>query len=283
MNQTADGPLGVVAGAGALPRLVAEAERRHGGAAHIVALKGFAEDWVRDWPHTIASVGQAGRVFSALRRAGCTRVCLAGGLSRPAIWRLRPDFTGLKVAAEVVQLLRKGDDGLLRGLAKIFEARGFRLIGAHELLEDLLAPAGALTERRPSARDLSDAVRAAQIVDALGRVDVGQGAVVAHGRCLAVETVQGTDAMLGKLEGDDRRAGAPTPSGVLYKAPKPDQDKRMDLPAIGPKTVRLAKAAGLNGVVVKAGEVFLLDPVETAAAARETGLFVYGASCEDGL
>ncbi|MBX2854013.1 MAG: UDP-2,3-diacylglucosamine diphosphatase LpxI [Rhodobacteraceae bacterium] len=280
MSETLEGPLGVVAGAGALPRLVAEAERRHGGAAHIVALRGFAEDWVNGWPHTVAGVGQVGLVFSSLRRAGCTRVCLAGGLSRPVIWRLRPDLTGLKVAAEALQLLRKGDDGLLRGLAKIFEARGFRLIGAHELLEDLLAPAGALTEKQPGKHDLSDVARAAEIVEALGRVDVGQGAVVAHGRCLAVETVQGTDAMLAKLEGDDRRSGAPVPSGVLYKAPKPGQDKRMDLPAIGPRTVRLAKAAGLNGVVVKAGEVFLLDPAETAAAAREAGLFVYGYSGE---
>ncbi len=209
------GALGVLAGRGALPRLVAEAERRRGGAVFVIALRGFAEAWVEDWPSATAGLGQVGRIFGLLRAAGCDRVCFAGGLSRPSLFSLRFDFTALRVAPMMARLLRKGDDGLLRGLAAIFESRGFAMVGAHELLGDLVAPAGPLGARRPSARDREDILRAAEIVEAVGRVDVGQGAVVAEGRCLGVETVQGTDAMLAALKGERRRGGAPRPSRHL--------------------------------------------------------------------
>ncbi|MCI4666115.1 MAG: UDP-2,3-diacylglucosamine diphosphatase LpxI [Neomegalonema sp.] len=270
------GALGVIAGRGALPRLVAEAEHRRGGNVFVIALRGFAEGWTERFPSAVAGLGQVGRIFSLLKAAGCDRVCFAGGLQRPSLFNLRFDFTALRVAPMMARLLRKGDDGLLRGLAAIFESRGYQMVGAHELLGDLVAPQGRLGARAPSHRDLEDAARAADIVAALGRVDVGQGAIVAHGRCLAVETVQGTDAMLRALVGDKRRAGAPIPSGVLLKAPKPGQDMRMDMPAVGPDTMLRAKEAGLNGVVVAAGGVIILDIAATAAAADKANIFLYG-------
>lgn len=273
----ADGPLGVIAGRGALPRLLAEAARRQGGDAYIVALCGAAEPWVEDWPHVWCGFGQVGRIFSSLRAAGCRRVAFAGGVSRPALVTWRFDLQALGVAWRMARLLRAGDDGLLRGVGAIFEERGFELIAAHSILGDLLAPAGALGRVAPSARDLEDLARAQEIVAALGRVDVGQGAVVAHGRCLGLESVQGTDAMLGFIAGDPGRGGAPKRAGVLYKAPKPGQDLRFDLPAIGPITMEKAAAAGLNGVAMRAGQVFLLDPAATIAAADRLGLFLYGA------
>lgn len=273
-------PLGVIAGAGALPRLVAEAEAREGGSVFVIALRGFAEDWAADWPHERCGLGQVGRIFRSLSASGCRRVCFAGSLSRPSLLTLasslRVDLTGLSVALRVARLLRQGDDGLLRGLAGMFEERGFELVAAQSLLGELLAPEGPIGRIAPGARDLADIERAAEIVRALGAVDVGQGAVVAHGRCLAVETVFGTDAMLGVLAGQSERHGAPIPSGALYKAPKPGQDERLDWPTIGPNTILAARKAGLNGVAVQAGAVFILDIEATARAADEAGLFVYG-------
>lgn len=281
-SEPAEGRLGVIAGGGALPREVAEAARVAGEDPFVVALRGAAGPWVTGFDHVVCGVGQVGKLFAALRRAGCARVCFAGGLSRPSYLGLRFDLTAVRVALRVARLMRKGDDGLLRGLAQIFEERGFELVGASALLGDLMAPSGPLSKRRPSAKDLVDIARAAEIVEALGRVDVGQGAVVARGRCLAVETVQGTDAMLAGVAALSSRAGAPAPSGALYKAPKPAQDMRMDVPAIGPDTVRGAHAAGLNGVAVEAGAVFVLEPAETAALADRLGLFVYGWAPEAG-
>lgn len=274
------GALGVVAGAGALPRLVAEAERRAGGQVFVVALSGFAEPWVEDWPHAYCGLAQVRRLFGALRGAGCRRVCFAGGLSRPSLLTLakslRFDVGAFALVPRFARLLRQGDDGLLRGIAEIFEERGFVLTPAQALLGELLAPEGTLGRVAPSARDLEDIERAAEIVAALGAVDVGQGAVVAHGRCLAVETVFGTDAMLRDLAGKTKRHGAPIPAGALYKAPKPGQDRRVDLPTIGPRTLEGVKAAGLNGVALQAGAAFILDLEATAAAADAAGLFVYG-------
>lgn len=279
MSETAPGsraPLGIVAGRGALPRLVAEAARRMGRDVYVVALRGFAETWVDDWPSARSGLGQVGRVFKLLKAAGCRDVCFAGGVDRPPIFKLLPDLTAFVVLPKMLKLMKKGDDGLMRGLASIFEARGFQMVGAHELLGDQVAPEGALGARHPNDVDLQDLRRAAEIVAALGRVDVGQGAVVAQGRCLALEAVQGTDAMLQKLVGDRRRGGAAMPSGLLYKAPKPGQDMRMDMPAIGPDTMRRAKEAGLNGVAVRAGGVIILGIEETARAADREGVFLYG-------
>lgn len=273
-------PLGVIAGAGALPRLVAEAEARDGGAVFVVALRGYAESWIETWPNAVAGLGQAGRIFRSLRAAGCQRVCFAGGLSRPSVSSLVRNFaldlTGLSIAYRVARLLRRGDDGLLRGLADIFEERGFELVAAQSLLSELLAPEGALGRVQPSPRDLEDIERAAEIVAALGAVDVGQGAVVAQGRCLALETVFGTDAMLDAIAGKTDRHGAAIPSGALFKAPKPGQDRRLDWPTIGPQTVEAVKKAGLNGVALEAGGVFVLDIAATTAAADRLGVFVYG-------
>lgn len=269
--------LGVVAGRGALPRLVAEAvERSDAPNPFIVGLRGFAEEWIQERDHAVRGLGQVGGVFAALRAAGCRRVCFAGGLQRPSLLRLRIDLTGVRVLGRVARLLRQGDDALLRGLAEIFEEQGFELVAAQDLLGELLAPVGVLTARSPTPQDRDDIARAHAIVEALGPVDVGQGAVVAQGRALAVETVQGTDWMLERLDGERRRGGAAIPSGVLFKAPKPGQDMRMDVPAIGPETIRRAKAAGLNGVAVRAGGVFVLDVDATVAAADAAGLFICG-------
>lgn len=268
--------LGVIAGRGALPRLLVEAEKRRGGGVFVVAIRRAAEDWVQAHPHCWSGLGQVGRIFSSLNEAGCDRVAFAGGVVRPGLLNVRFDLTAFTVAAQMARLLRGGDDGLLRGIAQIFEERGFRLVAPHEILKDLLAPEGVMGKRRPSAEDMRDIERAAEIVTSLGTADVGQAAVVAQGRCLGLETVQGTDAMLQRLIGDNRRAGASIPSGTLYKAPKPQQDWRLDLPAIGPQTLKNAKDAGLNGVAVQAGGVFLLDVVGAIEAADKNNLFLYG-------
>ncbi|MEO1291433.1 MAG: UDP-2,3-diacylglucosamine diphosphatase LpxI [Pseudomonadota bacterium] len=270
------GGLGVIAGNGALPKLVAEAAVAAGEPVHIIGLRGASGDWISAYPHTVCGLGQAARLFAALRAHHCSHVCFAGGLSRPSLSSLRFDTGAFKLIGKVRQLMRLGDDGLLRGLAAIFEDEGFSLVGAERYLSDLLAPEGALGRVSPNEADRSDIERAAAIVDALGRVDVGQAAIVARGRCLGLETVSGTDAMLQTLAGERRRGGAPVPSGCLFKAPKPGQDQRLDLPTIGPATIPRVQEAGLNGIAVAAGQVFVIDPAETVAAADRAGLFLFG-------
>ncbi len=269
-------PLGIIAGGGALPRLLAEALEKAGRPVHVIALHGFAESWVNNFPHSVARLAQVGHVITGLRRAGCREVCLVGSLARPALFSLLPDLTGLMLAPRFMKLFREGDDGLLRGINAILEERGFVIVGASAYLGDLLAPVGKMGARKPDMVDLADIARAAEIVEGLGALDIGQGAVVARMRVLAVETVQGTDVMLEKLVGDRRRGGAPIPSGVLFKAPKPGQDRRVDMPTIGPQTVSRVREAGLSGIAVAAGEVFVLEPEEVVRAADREGVFVFG-------
>jgi DUF1009 family protein len=173
--------------------------------------------------------------------------------------------------------MKAGDDETLSTFIRFFEANGFGVLAAHEVLPSLLPHAGVLTNAKPSDDDMFDAARAVEIVNGLGRMDVGQGAVVGQGICLGLESIQGTDTMLTFVK-NNREGYAPNPNGgrgVLLKASKPAQDLRVDLPAIGPDTIRNAHEAGLSGVVIEAGGVMILGREETVSLANELGLFLW--------
>jgi DUF1009 family protein len=266
--------LAVIAGSGALPELIADARAKAGEPHFVVAFEGQAPGWIGGHPHLVVPFEKPGRLFAALRERGVDRVVFAGGLSRPELSPLRFDFTGIRLAPRVLGLLKKGDDALLRGLAAIFEGEGFAMAAAQDVLAELLAPAGAFSGRVATAEEMEDAAEAARLAGLIGSMDVGQAAVVAGGLCLGLETLQGTDALL-EFVGRTDPAVRPGP-GVLYKGPKPGQDWRMDLPAIGPETVRRAHAAGLAGIVCRAGAVLVLGLEATRAEADRLGLFLHG-------
>ena len=275
-GREAEGPLGIVAGAGALPRLIAEAQ---GARGHLVcAFEGVAPDWIGAHPHVVVPFEKPGALFAALRKAGVRRLVMAGGMQRPKLRPLHFDRTALGLASRILPLLGQGDDALLRGLAAVFEAEGFVLVAAQQVLDGLLAPAGAIGGAVMTEAQAADVRRAAEIVAALGGLDIGQGAVVEAGICLGVETIQGTDALLDAVARTKPalRADPAGRAGVLYKAPKPGQDRRLDLPAIGVETVRRAAAAGLAGVAVAAGGVLLIDRGAIVAEAEAHGLFLHG-------
>ncbi len=277
------GALAIVAGRGVLPRLIAEDCARRGRPYRVVVFEGVPLDWLADHPSIRAVFEKPGRLFSDLRAAGCREITLAGGMRRPELNPLRFDFKLLRLAPKVLSGLKAGDDRTLRLVAEVLEAEGLTLRAPHEILADLLAPVGVLGRVTPSPEDRADAARAAAIVAALGSVDVGQGAVVAQGLCLGAESIQGTDVMLDFVArtGGPFRPDPVGARGVLYKGPKPGQDWRVDLPAIGPITLRAAAAAGLAGVAVRAGGALLLGRAETIAAADEVGLFLWGCEAEE--
>ncbi|MXU65826.1 LpxI family protein [Oceanomicrobium pacificus] len=271
------GGLGIISGAGVLPRMVAEECRRQGLNYRVVTFEGIEVDWAGEHPTIHAVFEKAGRLFADLKKAGCTAVSFAGGMVRPKLNPLRFDMKGVKLAATVLPALKKGDDETLRAIAGIFEAEGMKVIAPHAMLANLIAREGVYTQAKPGPDDRSDAARAAQIVAALGEVDVGQGAVVAQGICLATESIQGTDQMLDFVAKTGARF-RPDPKGsrgVLLKAPKQGQDWRVDLPAIGPDTMTHAATAGLAGVVVQADSVLILGLDETVAEADRHGLFLW--------
>ncbi|MEO1551589.1 MAG: UDP-2,3-diacylglucosamine diphosphatase LpxI [Pseudomonadota bacterium] len=270
--------LAIIAGTGILPRMIAEDCALKGQPYRVVQFEGVALDWVKDHPVIEAVFEKPGRLFADLRAANCADVTFAGGMTRPKLSPFKFDFKGLRLAPSLFSALRSGDDRALRIVSGIFEAEGLTVRAPHELLERLLIEEGIPTKAQPSAQDKTDATRASEIVTALGAVDVGQGAVVAQGLCLGTESIQGTDAMLAFVAGSAPgvRPDPDGSKGVLLKAPKPGQDWRVDLPAIGPDTVTRAKEAGLAGIVLQSGGVLVLGLEETVSRADELGLFLWG-------
>lgn len=260
----------LIAGTGALPALLAAA--RPG--MLICEMEGFAAAVPGAEPLRFR-VERLVPFLDALVERGVTQVCFAGAMRRP---RLEPELFDARTATLVPRLIgamQAGDDATLRAVIELFEEWGLGVVGADDIAPDLVPGPGVLTGT-PGPADAEDAARAAAIVAALGGVDVGQGAVVAQGLCLAVESLPGTDAMLDFAALHQGLKPDPTGArGVFYKAPKPDQDRRIDLPAIGPQTVARAAAAGLAGIVWQAGGVLLLDRAATQAAAEAAGLFLW--------
>lgn len=266
-------PLGIIAGGGPLPVRVAEAARAAGRAVFVVGLEGFADPAaLAPFPHAILRFGAAGRILAALRAHDCRDLVLIGTVRRPSLLDLRPDPLAVRLLARIGRAAFAGDDGFLSAVIRVLGDEGFHVVGAHEVLDAVLAPAGLLTRIAPDAQGQADIARGVTVARTLGALDVGQGCVVQLGFVLAVEAVEGTDAMLARC-GPLARGGA---GGVLVKLVKPGQERRADLPTIGSETVRAAARAGLRGIAFEAGGAILADREATIAAADEAGLFLLG-------
>lgn len=270
--------LGLIAGGGTLPVEIARHCERSGRPLFVIRLKGFAGEGLDPFAGAEVGLAELGKCIKALKRAGCEAVCLAGNVARPDFATLLPDLRGLAVLPRAIAAARKGDDALLRLLVGEFEREGFRVEGAHEVMEDLTLPAGQLGRVAPTETDMADALKALEVARAIGSLDIGQAAVAAHGLVLAVEAQEGTDAMLGRVaELPAHLRGKPgAPMGVLAKAPKPIQETRVDLPTIGLATVQGVARAGLAGIVGETGRLLVLDREATVALADELGVFILG-------
>ena len=265
--------LGILAGGGPFPGRVAAAALASGRRVFVIGLRGFAEPGViGQFPHTMIRMGAASEILAQLRAADCSDVVLVGPVRRPSLMDLRPDAEGARIMARIGRAAFAGDDGLLAAIVRVLGEEGFRVLGAHEVLTEAVGPRGQMGQVAPDAAAMADIERGVAVVRALGEVDVGQGCVVQQGIVLAVEAIEGTDAMLARAAGLAR----PGPGGVLIKLVKPGQDRRADLPTIGPATLRAAATAGLRGVAFEAGGTLLTDRAACITEADAAGLFLLG-------
>ena len=268
----------IIAGAGVLPRLLAEATKDAGIEPVIVDFKTTDLAWADGYHIISASFEKAGGVFRALRRAEITEVVFSGGMARPKLNPLKMDRVFLTKAPQLLRAIRGGDDGLLRMIAEWFEEEGFSVLAPQDVKSDLIAPAGIWGRHAPSEQDDLDMDRGVQILEALSPQDVGQACVVAGGICFGIETVQGTDALLSFVSRTEAHLQPPpiTGQGVLVKLPKLGQDKRIDLPSIGVQTVSMVKKAGLSGIAVKEKGALILGLNDVVEAADKLDLFLIG-------
>lgn len=261
--------LAILSGSGSLPVMLAEAYPE----ATRVVFHGVEHEMQPQLSeHRFEKLAS---LFEDLKSRGVTRVVLAGAMSRPALDPAQLDPFMMQLVPRLMAAMQGGDDAILRLIIAVFEEQGFEVTGAHELLPGMTVPEGLFAGPEPSDAILSDASRAADILLALSPLDIGQGTVVAGGLCLGIETLQGTDALLrfvGETPAHLRRGKG----GILLKAPKRGQDLRVDMPVVGPETVRNAAEAGLEGIVGAAGKVLIVDQEATRAALEDTGLFLMG-------
>lgn len=257
-------PVGLIAGSGRLPLLFAEAAARAGRTVVTVAHEGEtdpslpAQAWVK--------LGQLGRIVEVLRGAGAAEAVFCGGIKKPKLFDVRPDWLGLKAMARMRSF---GDDAALRAIAAALEEEGVRIVSPMPFVPGLVAARGPLGKRRLSDDQRADAAVGLEAARALGAADIGQTVVVKRGVVLAVEAVEGTDACIA-------RGGALAKGAVVVKARKPQQDDRFDTPAVGPRTVDALVAAGCSALAIEAGAALVLDRAELAAAADRAGIAVEG-------
>lgn len=264
-----------------MPLAVAEAARRQGRRVVMFPVRGWADPAkMEQFTHYWLLLLQAGRFLRYARQEGCRDVVFVGTAVRPPLASLRIDWTTLRLLPRILRAYRGGDDHLLSHLALAFESYGFRILGAHDVAPEILMPEGPIGSLQPSARDQADIARALALLTATGPFDMGQAAVVAGNHVLAIEAAEGTDLMLDRIAElrEAARIAAPAGTGVLVKAPKPHQDHRFDLPAIGLRTVEKAARAGLAGIAVAAGGSIVAEPAAVAAAADKMKIFVVGIS-----
>ena len=272
-------PVAIICGGGSFPGAVAAAVARGGRRPVLFALKGWADPAaIECYPHHWIAIGQLGRFLRLADAEKCRDVVFIGTLLRPPLTQIRLDWPTLRLMPRIALAFRGGDGGLLSAVSAMMEECGLRIIGVQDVAPEILVPEGVLGRLQPAPRDRADISRALALIAALGPFDVGQAAIVADGNVFAVEAAEGTDNMLLRIAElrEQRRVTTPRGVGVLVKAPKPGQDRRFDLPSIGPGTIENVARAGLAGVAVTAGSTIIADAAQAAAAADRENIFFIG-------
>ena len=270
--------LGIVAGGGQAPVALAEHCAATGQAYWVSRIAPFADPALDAHPGASFNIGKMGARLAALAAENVDAVTMVGAVPRPDFAAVEFDEHGLSMLPKLAAAARHGDDALLRVLIDELEDAGYLVVGADDALSELRAPAGALGAHAPSARNREDMIKAARLAAALGPFDAGQAVCVCDGLVLAIEAQEGTDAMLARVAGlpVEVRGTTQARRGVLMKRPKSIQDRRIDLPTIGARTIERAAEAGLAGVAIEAGGAMILARASVIERADALGLFVYG-------
>lgn len=264
--------LGIVAGGGDFPDRFIATCRSIGRQPFVLALEGqAARDGFATPPDAWVALGEVGRGLEILRRADVGDLVFVGRIRRPALSQLRLDAWTARFAAAAGRALL-GDDSAMAAILRAIEAEGFRVVAPESIVAGLLARTGPYGTRLPDAEAEADVARGIEVARAAGRLDIGQGAIVQNGRVLGVEAAEGTDALIARCAA----LHLPGPGGVLVKVAKPGQERRVDLPTIGPATIASAVAGGLRGIAVEAGSALVVDADEVGRAADRGGIFVVG-------
>ncbi len=271
--------LALISGGGQLPVDVAAYLERTHRPYTVIRIDGLSDEALNAHPGHTLGLGDFARLFEILATEQCKAVTMCGYVQRPDFDTMQRDQGGAEHLPTIQQAGRGGDDSLLRQVAKVIASQGYHIEGAHEANPELLIGSGLQAGPDPSPDAMEDALEALRIAGEIGRLDIGQAAVVAGRVTLAVEAQEGTQALLKRIPTlpANTRGTATNRKGVLAKVVKPIQDLRLDMPTIGLSTIEDAAAAGLCGIVARTHHLLIVDKAAVYARAGELGLFIYGA------
>jgi DUF1009 family protein len=266
--------IGIIAGGGKIPAQFAKLCIDKGYDVHIIAIDGHAEkEDLRAFSHDVVRLGAVGRAISILIKNQIKDVVIIGSVRRPSFIELRPDLTALKILIKssfTRQFL--GDNKLLSLVKETLHEKNIFVHAVQDLAPEFLMPQGFITNTIALPPDYDSIATGVKIVETLGLLDVGQAAVIQGGIVLGVEAIEGTASLLERCahyKRNDRGA-------ILVKLCKPQQDKALDLPTIGPDTIKQAAAAGMVGIAVHANNSLIINIDELIRYADAAGIFVVG-------
>jgi DUF1009 family protein len=270
--------LGIIAGGGTLPLDIINECKRIERPYFVIALKGHTQlKTVLDTPHFWTRLGASGKAVSILHKQGVTELVMVGSVTRPSLLQIWPDLWTIKFLLRT-GVTNKGDDRFLKALINALEEiERFHIVGVHSLLPSLVAFEGVYGDIKPSDDEMLNIEIAWAAALELGRRDIGQAAIARAGKIVAEENAGGTASMIARLSLNTGQSQ----SGVLVKVSKPGQEKRADLPTIGPDTIKQVSLAGLAGIAIETGSSLVLNKTETIKAANDAGIFILGRSNVD--
>ena len=270
--------VGLIAGDGSFPLEVAKSISQKNKEIFIIAIKGSASKDIERYPHLWIRIGQIGKAIRALKENNCKELILIGGVKKPNVWLLRPDFGALKLFFKLIILPIKGDASILKTLLNFLEKDNkFKVVGAEKYISYLLMSKGLIAGEKINEQANIDIDIAVENCKNIGSKDIGQACVVVNGQIIASEDSSGTDKMLRGIISKEIRFNN---EGVLVKLAKPIQDRRVDLPAIGMQTIKLAKEIGLCGIAIEEKSSFISNKERVIKFANKNNIFIFGLSNE---
>ena len=266
--------IGIVAGAGRLPELLIDECDKIPIKHYLIGISdNFIPSNDRYGPNKILKYGELGDLIPIFKSQKISHVILIGSLKKPSLFKIVPNYRTFIIIIKIMLYYYRGDNSLLTRIISLIESNGFKVIGADVLLSNILAKKGMLTKSSNVKLDCSRIEKYVSLAKSFGSLDKGQAIVVLNDNIVSKEDHKGTDEMLKIIAKNQIAKG-----GILIKVLKPNQEKRIDLPTIGPKTVIAAKNAGLSGIIIESGYTFVVDIYKTINIANAKGIFIYGAS-----
>ena len=260
--------IGLIAGGGKFPSMVANAARKQGFHIVAVAHQGDTDSALADNVDKIIwiKLGELGKLINCFKKNCVRKALMAGTITKRRMFeKVRPDLKGLALMSKIAIF---HDDGILRAVADELAKEGIEIVSATDYLPELLAPQGCLTKKRPGKEEKSDIEFGWKVAKELGRLDIGQCVVLRNKTVLALEAIDGTNETIirgGRIAGE---------KAVVVKVSKPHQDLRFDMPSVGLDTVKVMSQVKASVLAVEAGKTLIFDRPEMIEYAEEVGISV---------